>query len=56
MNNSDKNENISAALLQRSDELNEIPNLAQDANGFVHSNALVLKDFIIFPKMISPFL
>ncbi len=54
MNNSDKNENISAALLQRSDELNEIPNLAQDANGFVHSNALVLKDFIIFPKMISP--
>jgi ATP-dependent Lon protease len=53
-NNFDKNDNISAALLQRSDELNEIPNLAQDENGFIHSSALVLKDFIIFPKMISP--
>jgi ATP-dependent Lon protease len=54
MNNSDNNDHISAALLQRSDELNEIPNLSQDENGFIHSKALVLKDFIIFPKMISP--
>lgn len=54
MNNSDKHENISAALLQRSDELNEIPNQVQDESGFIHSKALILKDFIIFPKMISP--
>ncbi len=54
MNKSENNENISAALLQRSDELNEITNLSPDENGFIHGNALILKDFIIFPKMISP--
>ncbi|NMC45734.1 MAG: endopeptidase La [Chloroflexi bacterium] len=45
---------ISAALLEKSDELNEIPNLEQDQDGFIHASALILKDFIIFPKMISP--
>lgn len=49
-----RNEQISAALLQRSDELNEIPNLIPDDKGLLHSNALVLKDLIIYPKMISP--
>jgi len=52
-NNNDKNKDeISAALLEKSDELNDIPNLAQDENGFIHAKALILKDFIIFPKMI----
>lgn len=54
-NNASKNKDeISAALLEKSDELNEIPNLEQEQDGFIHANALVLKDFIIFPKMISP--
>jgi len=55
--NGDSNNNkdqISAALLQRSDELNDIPNLMPDDTGMIHSKVLVLKDFIIFPKMISP--
>lgn len=56
MNNSSdqQNDHISAALLQRSDELNEIPNFPPDKDGYIHSKALTLKDFIIFPKMISP--
>lgn len=55
--NSDSSNNkdqISAALLQRSDELNDIPNLTPDDIGMIHSKVLVLKDFIIFPRMISP--
>ncbi len=54
MSKSTDHENISAALLQRSDELNKISNLSPDENGLIHGKALILKDFIIFPKMISP--
>ena len=54
MSKSTNHENISAALLQRSDELNKITNLSTDENGLIHGKALILKDFIIFPKMISP--
>ncbi len=54
MSKSTNHENISAALLQRSDELNTITNLSPDDNGLIHGKALILKDFIIFPKMISP--
>lgn len=54
-NNAHENKDeISAALLEKSDELNEIPNLQQDQDGFIQASALVLKDFVIFPKMISP--
>jgi len=54
MNNTDHNETFSAALVQSADELNEIPNLLPDKEGFIHAQAFIFKDFIIFPKMISP--
>jgi len=45
---------ISAALYQRTEELNQVPNAVPDDNGVIECAAIALQDFIVFPKMVSP--
>jgi ATP-dependent Lon protease len=48
------NEDVSLALFQRTDELYQIPDAKPDDDGLIELNGLVLRDFVVYPRMVSP--
>ena len=49
-------EEFGSTLYQRTEELYKIPERKVDSDGFIESPAIVLKDIVVFPHMISRFL
>ncbi len=47
-------EDFSSTLHQRTEELYQVPDAEPDAQGFIECAALVLRDMVIFPRMVSP--
>src|SRR4030042_1476393 len=47
-------DDFSAALFQRTEELDLIKNAKGDSSGGVHRNAIILESAIILPHMVSP--
>lgn len=47
-------EDFSSALHQRTEELYQVPDAEPDAQGVIECAALVLRDMVIFPRMVSP--
>ncbi|MEM5776658.1 MAG: LON peptidase substrate-binding domain-containing protein, partial [Anaerolineaceae bacterium] len=47
-------EEFSSALHQRTEELYQVPDATPDENGIVELSALVLRDIVVFPHMVSP--
>lgn len=47
-------ETFDTALSQRTDELYQISNRTPDANGVIEAIGIVLRDAIVFPRMVSP--
>jgi ATP-dependent Lon protease len=47
-------DNYSAALFQRTEELNSIKNAREDKNGLITRNVIVLESSIVLPHMVSP--
>ena len=47
-------EEFGSTLYQRTEELYKIPERKVDSDGFIESPAIVLKDIVVFPHMISP--
>ncbi|MBI9047191.1 MAG: endopeptidase La [Anaerolineaceae bacterium] len=47
-------EDVSSSLHQRTEELYQIPNAEPDNDGFIEGPVLLLRDTIVFPRMISP--
>ena len=47
-------DDFSAALFQRTEELDEIKNAKGDGSGLVQRNAIILESAIILPHMVSP--
>lgn len=45
---------ISAALFQRTEELNEIKSAKVDSQGYIQLPVIDFEEFIVFPKMVSP--
>ena len=45
---------MTAALYQHTDELSGIPNAKMNEQGYIEAIGIVLPDFIVFPKMVSP--
>lgn len=50
----DNQEEYTAALYQRTDELYEIPDSEPDENGQIMCPALIMRDIVVFPRMVSP--
>lgn len=50
----DGNEEFSSSLHQRTDELYRIPDTEPDEDGLIECPVLILRDIVIFPRMISP--
>lgn len=50
----DNPEEYTAALYQRTDELYEIPDSEPDENGQIMCPALIMRDIVVFPRMVSP--
>ena len=51
---SDNPEEYSSILHQRTEELYRIPNAEQEADGCFELPVLILRDIVVFPRMISP--
>ncbi len=47
-------EDFSSTLHQRTEELYQVPDAEPDAQGMIECAALVLRDMVIFPRMVSP--
>lgn len=50
----DMQEDYASSLHQRTEELYDIPDSAPDRHGFLELPVLVLRDMVVFPRMISP--
>lgn len=50
----DGEEDFTTALHQRTEELYRIPDSIPDADGMIECPALVLRDIVIFPRMVAP--
>ena len=48
------NEDFNSSLHQRTEELYQIPDGEPDEEGYIESPAVILRDIIVFPRMISP--
>jgi ATP-dependent Lon protease len=48
------NEEFSSSLHQRTDELYRIPDAEPDNDGLIECPVIVLRDIVVFPRMISP--
>jgi ATP-dependent Lon protease len=47
-------EEYTAALYQRTDELYQVPDANPDKEGFITCPALIMRDIVVFPRMVSP--
>lgn len=50
----DNPEEFTAALYQRTDELYQVTDAAPDENGMIYCPALIMRDIVVFPRMVSP--
>jgi len=50
----DNSEEFTAALYQRTDELYQVNDAMPDENGMILCPALVMRDIVVFPRMVSP--
>lgn len=50
----DNPEEYTAALYQRTDELYQIPDSVPDEKGQILCPALIMRDIVVFPRMVSP--
>ncbi len=48
------NEEFSSALHQRTEELYQVPDAEPDENGVIECSAMVMRDIVVFPRMVSP--
>lgn len=48
------NEEFSSALHQRTEELYQVPDAIPDKNGVIECPAMVMRDIVVFPRMVSP--
>ncbi len=53
-NRIDNPEEYTAALYQRTDELYQVPDAKQDKDGTILCPALIMRDIVVFPRMVSP--
>ena len=50
----DNPEEYTAALYQRTDELYQVTDAMPDENGMICCPALIMRDIVVFPRMVSP--
>jgi ATP-dependent Lon protease len=50
----DNPEEFTAALYQRTDELYQVTDAAPDDSGMIMCPALIMRDIVVFPRMVSP--
>lgn len=50
----DNPEEFNAALYQRTDELYQVNDAVPDENGQIYCPVLVMRDIVVFPRMVSP--
>lgn len=50
----DNPEEFTAALYQRTDELYQVTDATPDENGMIYCPALIMRDIVVFPRMVSP--
>jgi len=48
------NEEFSSALHQRTEELYQVPDAIPDKDGVIECSAMVMRDIVVFPRMVSP--
>lgn len=48
------NEEFSSALHQRTEELYQVPDAEPDDQGIIECSAMVMRDIVVFPRMVSP--
>lgn len=48
------NEEFSSALHQRTEELYQVPDAEPDEKGIIECSAMVMRDIVVFPRMVSP--
>lgn len=53
-NQQDNEEDFSASIHQRTEELYRIPDAEMDEYGFYEAPVLILRDLVVFPHMVSP--
>lgn len=53
-NRLDNPEEYTAALYQRTDELYSVPDARPDSDGIIQCPALIMRDIVVFPRMVSP--
>ncbi|OJX41551.1 MAG: endopeptidase La [Chloroflexi bacterium 44-23] len=41
-------------MTQRTDELYEISNIEEDKDGIIESSAIILRDLVVYPRMVTP--
>ncbi len=51
---SEQSDDFMSALQQRTEELYQIPDGEPDENGMIDLPVLVLRDVVVFPRMVSP--
>jgi ATP-dependent Lon protease len=49
-----ESEEFSSSLHQRTEELYQVPDAETDENGFIEFSALVIRDIVVYPRMVSP--
>ncbi len=47
-------EELSSSIHQRTEELYQVPDLEPDENGLVECAAMVMRDIVVYPRMVSP--
>lgn len=47
-------DDFSSALYQRTEELYQVPSAEADENGMIECAVLILRDMVVFPRMVSP--
>ncbi|MDP3450646.1 MAG: hypothetical protein Q8R87_08695, partial [Anaerolineaceae bacterium] len=50
----DNPEEFTAALYQRTDELYQVTDATPDDSGMILCPALIMRDIVVFPRMVSP--
>ena len=50
----DNPEEYTTALYQRTDELYQVTDAAPDENGLIYCPMLIMRDIVVFPRMVSP--
>ena len=50
----ERDDNITPALSQRTEELYRVPNREPDEQGLIDAPVLPLRDLVVFPRMVSP--